>query len=141
MVEPVGGSDYCRAVEVLLGRAEDVLGPRAGRPLAARLEAVLRRAADGAARDAELEAVVDEHATATAFVEAVLADAPRFRAPDLQSEPVRGVTYQGLPGAPGPITADRFRCPTAGCGFEWVRPALGHRVPPCPSHGAALGRV
>lgn len=48
--------------------------------------------------------------------------------------------YSGLPGQGQPPSGDRFVCPK-GCGFEWVRFAVGDEIPKCPKHGIKLVRA
>lgn len=118
-------------------------GPRAG-ALDAKLAQGLAASHAGQDATAFLRTVLESDDVTSAFLEAVLADAPKHRPPDLQPANPRGAPadtgMQLPPGDVGPVLhAGKWACPLGD--YVWYRPAIGTPVPPCPTHGPGLAPV
>jgi hypothetical protein len=88
----------------------------------------------------QLRTLLNGNEATSSYVDAVLADAPRYRPPAVQPSRLRDQHYQGLPGDVGPIMhAGEYRCPQGD--YVWYRPASGVAIESCPTHGPGLVRT
>jgi hypothetical protein len=87
-----------------------------------------------------LRDLLNGHEATSAFLEAVLFDAPQYRPPAVQSDYVRSRGYQGPPGEVGVVLhAGKYVCPYGD--FVWYRPSVGTDIEECPTHGPGLVRT
>jgi hypothetical protein len=126
-----GVLEAARAVRPYLA---ELVGPAAADldvDIAALLNADLAR---GDALDNLYELLNADLAT-SAFLRAVLRDAPDYRPPAVQPSTLRG--YQPLPGnADVVMHLGKYVCGRGD--WTWYRLSSSAEVPPCPTHGAGL---
>jgi hypothetical protein len=131
-----GVLESARAIRPYL---EDLVGPGA-HELDERIAGLLAAAARGEDVSTDLWTLLESDEATSAFLEAVLADAPVYRPPAVQPDFRRRSdrTYQPLAGDVAPVMhAGKFACPRGD--YVWYRPAVGVPVPSCPTHGLRLG--
>lgn len=124
---------------------QELVGSKVAPELDGRIAALLS-AAGADEVPGSLRALLGEREETAAFLEAVLADAPQFRPPQVRRADARGwalrdmtVGFEAPAGDIQPVGhAARFVCPHGD--FAWYRPALGTPLPPCPTHGPGLIR-
>lgn len=83
--------------------------------------------------EARLRAVFSQDPVLEMFLDAVLADEPRFRPPQVVDQLARTAGFSLLAGDHVPPATDRYCCP--GGDFEWFCPGVGTPIPKCPTHG------
>lgn len=115
----------------------DLIGPAAGE-VDGRLADLLAAAQQGENVTGPMRSVLEEHQVTADFLTEVLADAPRYLPPDLQSENliVRSPDYQELPGERGPVDFEVYVCEQGD--FTFYQLAADNPVPSCPTHGTKL---
>jgi hypothetical protein len=133
-LDTAGVIEAGRAIRAFL---PDLVGPPSAADLDTRISGVLSLGTPGF-QALELTKILRENPTTADFLDEVLADAPSYRPPAIQSaqSTTRGVDT--LPGDVGPIGATRYECPDAD--FVWWRAVVGAPVPACPTHGLPLLR-
>jgi hypothetical protein len=89
---------------------------------------------------ARLRGLMESTEGTSAFLEAVLDDAPDFRPPQVRSGAFKGAAYSGLAGDIGAVNAPMYRCPV-GNDYDWWRPAAGTPIPMCSTHRVVLVRA
>jgi hypothetical protein len=116
----------------------DLVGPDADRVDGALAELLAERWNDEG--ETRLRGVLQSSEGTSAFLEAVLDDAPHFRPPQVRPGAFKGGGYSSLPGNIGAVDAPMYRCPV-GNDYDWWRQAVGTPIPVCPTHGRVLVRA
>lgn len=114
----------------------DLIGPDSGR-VDGRLAALLAAARRGENVTMPVRSVLEEHEATADFLDAVLADAPRYLPPDLWPENLSVRDYQGLPSpSPGPVDFEVYVCEKGD--YTFYQLAADDKPPLCPTHGTEL---
>lgn len=134
---PIDVAGLLEAARLVRGRLSTLVGPTAGE-VDSRLAELLQSPDSDQDVAVRVETVLRVNAATAGFTDLVLADAPRYRPPEMQESIFRG-DMSRLAGDPGPIGhAGRYRCLRGD--FVWYRSEIGAPVPDCPSHGSTLAR-
>jgi hypothetical protein len=128
------------AGRAIQARLAGMLGPTAAADTAGRLETILAADSEPAMRAAAVRALLGEHDDTARFLRRYLDD-PTFRTLMTSDGGRRSERSGGtdlLAGDPGPIDADRYRCPHGD--YEWELYQAGESIPDCPVHHVPLVR-
>jgi hypothetical protein len=114
----------------------DLIGPDSSQ-VDGRLADLLAAARRGENVTTPVRSVLEEHEATADFLDAVLADAPRYLPPDLAPENLRVRDYKSLPSpSPGPVDFEVYVCEQGD--YTFYQLAADDPVPLCRTHGTKL---
>ena len=116
----------------------ELVGP-AAECVDAELAKLLTKAAESEDIEVRLREVLEHRQETSAFLYAVLDDAPDYRPPQARPATLKVGGYEPLPSQAGPIDVSKYRCPQGD--FDWYRQAVGIPIPVCPTHHCVLVRT
>ncbi|MFG1815494.1 hypothetical protein ACGFIF_17120 [Kribbella sp. NPDC049174] len=137
-MDEVGVLEAARAMRPYMTQ---LVGPTLGRDLDRQIAILLNSDVKEDERARALVSLMRSNETTEDFLTEVLADAPDYRPPSLQpAELLRGgADYRALAGDTEPVLhVGKYICVSGD--YVWYRPAVGTRIPACPTHASALVR-